>query len=203
MRAKKVNLYGASGHAKVIMDIIHSRNDIELGYLFDDNEALVSLLGVPINAPAKKELLESHPIIIAIGNNKIRREVVFKYGSYVSDLIAHGSAVISPSASIGEGTVVMAQAAVNADAIVGKYAIINTAAIVEHDCSLGDYVHVSPKAALAGNVQVGEGTHIGTGAVVIPGVRIGKWSTIGAGAVIIQDVPDGVTVVGNPGKILT
>ena len=32
--------------------------------------------------------------------------------------------------------------------------------------------------------------------------KIGEWCTIGAGAVIIKDIPDGATVVGNPGKII-
>lgn len=58
------------------------------------------------------------------------------------------------------------------------------------------------KCALAGNVIVGEGTHLGIGACVIQGIRIGKWCTIGAGTVIIKDIPDGATVVGNPGKII-
>jgi acetyltransferase EpsM len=37
---------------------------------------------------------------------------------------------------------------------------------------------------------------------VIPSIRIGRWCTIGAGAVILRDVPDGSTVVGNPGRIV-
>jgi acetyltransferase EpsM len=49
---------------------------------------------------------------------------------------------------------------------------------------------------------VGEGTQIGAGAVVIPNVTIGSWCMIGAGTVIIKDIPNGATVVGNPGRIL-
>jgi acetyltransferase EpsM len=63
-------------------------------------------------------------------------------------------------------------------------------------------VHVSPGAQLGGNVYVGEGAHIGIGASIKPGVKIGKWSVVGAGAVVVNDVPDGVTVVGVPAKIL-
>lgn len=55
---------------------------------------------------------------------------------------------------------------------------------------------------MAGHVEVGEGSHIGIGVSIIQGIKIGKWCTIGAGAVIIKDVPDGATVVGNPGKII-
>ena len=55
---------------------------------------------------------------------------------------------------------------------------------------------------MAGHVEVGEGSHIGIGVSIIQGIKIGKWCTIGAGTVIIKDVPDGATVVGNPGKII-
>ena len=51
-------------------------------------------------------------------------------------------------------------------------------------------------------LKLGEGTHIGAGATIIPGITIGRWVTVGAGAVIIKDVPDNVTIVGNPGKIV-
>ena len=43
---------------------------------------------------------------------------------------------------------------------------------------------------------------VGTGAIVLPGVVIGAGAMVGAGAVVTEDVPDGVTVVGNPARIL-
>ena len=39
---------------------------------------------------------------------------------------------------------------------------------------------------------------IGSGATILPGVTIGERAMIGAGSVVIKDVPDNVTVVGNP-----
>ena len=44
------------------------------------------------------------------------------------------------------------------------------------------------------------GASIGAGAIIRCGVTIGKWATVGCGAVVLEDVPDGVTVVGNPAK---
>ncbi len=43
---------------------------------------------------------------------------------------------------------------------------------------------------------------IGTGAVILPGVTIGEGAVVGAGAVVTKDVGDGVTVVGNPARVL-
>lgn len=53
----------------------------------------------------------------------------------------------------------------------------------------------------AANTLIKRGASIGSGAVIFP-VTIGKNAVVGAGAVVTKDVPDGVTVVGNPAKIL-
>jgi acetyltransferase-like isoleucine patch superfamily enzyme len=46
-----------------------------------------------------------------------------------------------------------------------------------------------------------QGASIGAGSVVLP-VTIGKDSLIGAGSVVTKNVPDSVTVAGNPAKII-
>jgi acetyltransferase-like isoleucine patch superfamily enzyme len=55
---------------------------------------------------------------------------------------------------------------------------------------------------LAGGVSVGEGSWIGIGAAVKECLTIGRGVFVGAGSTIIRDIPDGVTVVGSPGKII-
>lgn len=192
-------LFGASGHAKVILDILFA-NHIEVDKIVDDAPPVDEIFGIPV-----ERCLENYPehsrAVIAIGSNATRKKFALKYPlQYITAV--HPSTTVSPFSEVGPGTVIMAHAVVNPAAVIGQHCIINTAAVVEHDCVLEDYVHVSPNAALAGNVQVGEGSHIGIGACVIQGITIGKWCTIGAGAVIIHNVPDGVTVVGNPGRIL-
>ena len=41
---------------------------------------------------------------------------------------------------------------------------------------------------------------IGSGATILPGVTIGEGAMIGAGSVVTKDVPNNVTVVGNPAR---
>jgi len=195
-----MNIYGARGHAKVIIDIAKSK-DISIDAVFDDNLQLTEVSGYQVVHTLSKELL-MRGTVLAIGDNKIRKKIAKKFKGKFQNGIFHSSAVLAPTVIIGVGTVVMANASINVEVIIGNHCIINTGATVEHECRLGDFVHISPNAALAGDVIVGEGTHIGIGAMVIPGVKIGKWVTIGAGTVILEDIPDFAVVVGNPGKII-
>lgn len=193
-------LIGASGHAKVILDILQ-QNNLKVDEILDANPPVSELFGVPVSLDDGQQVSGETEAVIAVGNNRVRKKIAeIRLLQYVAAV--HPRSTVSPFAQIGAGTVVMANAVINPEASIGKHCIINTGAVIEHDCVLGDYVHISPNAALAGNVTVGEGSHIGIGAVAIQGVTIGKWVTVGAGAAIIRDVPDGVTVVGNPGRVI-
>ncbi|MDD2236520.1 MAG: acetyltransferase [Kiritimatiellae bacterium] len=193
-------LIGASGHAKVIVDIIRA-NGGEVVDLFDKNTAITSLMGIPVIGEYSSEQ-HRHPIIVSIGDNYTRKRVV-RETKPVFGRACHPSAVIANSVVWDEGTVIMHRVVVQADTKIGKHCIINTAASVDHDCVLEDFVHVGPNCGVCGGVSIGEGTLLGVGCSVIPGIKVGKWCMIGAGSVIIRDVPDGATVVGNPGKIIT
>lgn len=193
-------LYGGSGHAKVVIDCLLA-NQIQIHGIFDDNPDLHQLLHFPVSGIYQSNFLPQEPLIIAIGNNAIRKKIASLIRHNFGKVI-HPSAITSPFAQIQEGTVVFHNSVVQASTSIGKHCIINTGASVDHDCIIEDFVHISPHATLSGNVTVGEGTHIGAGAIIIPGVTVGKWCIIGAGSVVIKDIPDFATAVGVPSKII-
>lgn len=194
-------LYGASGHGKVIIELLEL-NDINYIVIWDDADK-PAIWNYEVKKPSLQGFEDDARMVIAIGNNSTRKAIAEKYYGQVQFLTpVHPGTAISRRAKIGEGTVVMAGVSINADSVIGKHCILNTSASIDHDCFLEDYVHISPNATLCGDVKIGEGTHVGAGSVIIQGIRIGKWSTIGAGAVVIKDVPDYATVVGNPGRII-
>jgi sugar O-acyltransferase (sialic acid O-acetyltransferase NeuD family) len=190
-------LYGASGHAKVIIDIIKSQGGEVIG-LIDDNPLITELLGYPVY----HSISNFSPIIISIGNNKTRMVIATRYSTACYESAVHSSAIISENCLIGKGTVIMQGAIVQSGSEIGNHCIINTGASVDHDCTVGGFVHVSPHATLCGNVIVGEGTWIGAGATIVPGICIGKWCIVGAGTVITKNIPDNAIIVGNPGRVI-
>lgn len=195
-----IYLYGAGGHAKVVIEIFESKK-LAISGLIDSNPKIKSLLNYPVYNSTQMIADEEMEAIISIGNNVIRKRLAETLGVKFTTAI-HPATTISSRVEIDKGTVVMAGATINSSVKLGKHVIVNTNSSIDHDCLIDDYVHISPNVALAGDVIVKEGAHIGIGACVIQGITIGKWATIGAGAIVIGNVPDYAVVVGNPGKII-
>lgn len=193
-----ITLYGASGHAKVVIDIIKSNNKA-IDLVLDDNKERESILDYGVSVPENKEY---NNVVIAIGNNAIRRLITKKIDATYAQPLIHNTAIMGSDVHIGIGTVVMARTVINASVTVGKHCILNSSAIIEHDVVISDFVHISPGAIITGGVRIGKGSQVGAGAVILPNIKIGKNVIIGAGAVVLRDVDNDLVVAGNPAKIL-
>jgi len=192
-----INLFGASGHAKVVMDIIRAQGD-EVGCLYDDAPHCREIQGKPVYRAL--DIRVAGPMIISIGVCRIRKLISERYNQLQFAKAIHPSAVISPSAYIGGGTVIMPAVVINADARIGKHCIINTNSSIDHECKIGDYVHIAPGCAISGEVEIGECTWIGVGSCIKQGIHIGKNCMIGGGSVVVKDIPDNAVAYGNPCK---
>jgi sugar O-acyltransferase (sialic acid O-acetyltransferase NeuD family) len=205
-----VFVFGASGHAKVVIDIIESQGCYKVDFLFDDDPALKGRLifGYEVLG-GRDELLEYRQSgaaagIVAIGSITARRKVAGWLIDNGFGLVTaiHPSAALSRGVVVGVGTVLMAGTAVNADVVIGDNVIVNTGVTIDHDCIIGDFAHIAPGTTLCGTVHVGERTLIGAGATVIPNITIGSNVVVGAGATVVRNVPDGVQVMGTPARIV-
>ena len=208
---KNIVIIGAGGHAKVIADIIDKSKDIVIGFLDDNktrNEIIIKekqykVIG-KINDCNKIQL--EHPdfeFIIAIGDNKIRKQIAEKYRELKFYTAIHPSSQIALDVEIKQGTVVMANVCINTSAKVGKHCIINTGAVVEHDNKIEDYVHISPNATLCGTVEIGELTHVGAGTTIKNNINICNNCIIGAGSVVVKNITKSAIYMGVPAKIKT
>ena len=146
-------LYGASGHAKVIIDILKTQGKNLFG-LIDDNLSINELLGYPVYHEADN----LSPLIISVGDNKIRKKIAERLLGICFETAFHTSAVLSDTCSIKKGTVVMQGAIIQSCSEIGRHCIINTGASVDHDCKIHVFVHISPHATLCRNVTIDEAT---------------------------------------------
>ncbi len=200
-------IVGYSGHAFVVIEAVLA-NGLELvGYCEktekEFNPFSLKYLGVESEQAMFLKEYSDINFFLGIGDNLIRRKIAEGLSTKANFLsICHPKSSVSTTAKIGKGCFISINAVVNSFAEIGDFCIINTNATVEHEVKLDKAVHIAPGTVLCGNVSVGENSFIGANSVVIPGIQIGKNVTIGAGSVVIRDVPDNVTLVGNPSKII-
>lgn len=189
-----VIIIGASGHGKVIADIVEKCGDKVFAFLDDDTSkaGVEGKISECVNYPDKK-------FIIAIGNNAIRRKIAEEYDLNYYTAI-HPTAVIGKDVAIGEGTAIMAGTVINPSTVIGKHCIINSGSVVEHDNRLADYVHLSPNATLCGTVTVGENTHVGAGVTVKNNTSITSDCIIGVGAAVVSDITESGIYLGVPAR---
>jgi sugar O-acyltransferase (sialic acid O-acetyltransferase NeuD family) len=206
---------GAGGHARCVLDAIRSTvGRFRAVALFDDDEALNGdeVLGVPVVGPLDPAALAdgyrgARAAFVGIGgvgdNGPRRRAFDTLTATGISlPVIAHRSAVVSASASVGAGVQVLAGAIVNAAVAIGENTIVNAGAIVGHQTIVGRDVHIASGATVGGAVVIGDGAHIGSGATILEGCTIGDGAIVGSGAVVTSGVPAGLTVVGVPARPL-
>jgi len=114
----------------------------------------------------------------------------------------HPRAVVGERVQLGHGVVLCPGAVVSADISLGDFVMLNLHATVGHDASIGDWSTLSAHCDVTGRVKVADRVFMGSRVTIIPDKTVGSRAVLGAGAVVINHVPPGVTVVGNPGRIL-
>jgi acetyltransferase-like isoleucine patch superfamily enzyme len=109
--------------------------------------------------------------------------------------------------TIGDGACLSPFVTLTSNIRIGRCFHANLYSYVEHDCVIGDFVTFAPGVKCNGNVTVDDHAYIGAGAVLKQGepgkpLVIGRGAVVGMGAVVTKSVPPGVTVVGNPARVL-
>ena len=207
-------ILGAGGHAKVVAETALASGVASSVAFLDDRctglDVCLPVLGWPVMGPLMMSLqaetaAQFDAAVVAIGHAAMRLHWIqqLQDAGYHLPVLIHPTAWVSPSAQLGPASVVFAQVAVQAQVSIGSGAILNTCCSVDHDAQLADGVHLCPGSRLAGEVNVGVRSWIGIGASVIQQVRIGSDVTVGAGAAVIRDLPDSVTAVGVPARVVS
>lgn len=211
MGAAPLVIVGAGGHGA---EVVAYANDagLEIAGAFDDAKPagpwhITRILGSLDALPDFCRSRERVDYITAVGDNAVRRRIVARIdelglANLFARTVRHASAWGGAAVDIGAGSLLAPNSIVTTRAIIGKHCVVNVNASISHDSIVGDYCNINPGATICGNARLGEGCFVGAGATIIENVTIGAWTVIGAGAVVTDDLPQGVTAVGVPARII-
>ena len=209
-----IGVYGASGFGKEVMPLVRQQFPIlaKENFIFiDDGRAGTHLNGYSVLSYTDfiKQPVSNKLVTIAIANSSVREKLVTQLNQ---DNIQHlsiqaSNTVLLDEVEIGEGSLLCPFTCLTSNIKIGKFFHANIYSYVAHDCVIGDYVTFAPGVKCNGNIHIEDHAYIGTGAIIKQGTPdkplvIGKGAVIGMGAVVTKSVPAGVTVVGNPARIL-
>jgi sugar O-acyltransferase (sialic acid O-acetyltransferase NeuD family) len=207
-------MWGASGHAKVLYELILSQHG-DVVALFDNQPDCKSPLpGIPVFIGRQgfeswfcnNHLLTPVAGIAAIGGDRGRDRVdyleLFRSRGLKTPSLIHATAYVSDNSMVEDNCQLLAFAMLGVESVLGEATILNTRASVDHECVLGKGVHVAPGAVLCGCIHIGDYSFIGAGAVVLPRITIGSNVIVGAGSVVTRNLPDNIIAYGIPAKIV-
>jgi len=206
-----VIVYGAGGLGREVMQIVILTLCAEefhaLGYVDDGIPAGKTLNGRPVLGGA--EYLDTFEgnvaVAFGIADPAIKAKLYGRFSkknNITFPNIIHPSTLVSEYASLGIGVVAAGGSGISVDAVVGNCVFLSNGALIGHDAHIGDFSSIMPLAAVSGGVRIGKRCLIGVQSAIKQGVSIGDGATVGMGSVVLRDVPDGVTVIGNPAKVL-
>ena len=206
-----IGIYGAGGFGREVLDRIREIQLVEDVYsdvyFIDDTlppGARVENTQVLDFMTAKEVLLgEDCKILIGMGDAHIRAVVgkrLLENDFQLGQLICR-SAIISPTATIEDGTIISPWVLVSNKAKIGFNTAVNIQSIIGHDVTIGKNCSISSMVNIGGGANIGDGVYIGMGALVKERITIGDNSIIGMGAVVHTDIPSNVIAVGNPARV--
>lgn len=208
---KDIVIVGAGGFGREVAWLIENINEKNsewniLGFI-DENE---SMHGEQLNGyrvlgglDKLKEFKDLY-LVIAIGNSKVREELVkeiSKYNCKQATLIHPNVVMDKRSNTVGKGCIICANSIITVNVNIGNYVIINLDSTVGHDTRLNDFVTLYPSVNVSGCCTIGKCVELGTGSQIIQGKSIGDYSIIGAGSVVIKNIDSNRTAVGVPAII--
>lgn len=205
---KNILIYGASGHAKMIVDIVLKNNKYNVVGFVDSYKPInQDLYGYKIigNLNDLPKLIKQHNIegiAIGIGDNYTRKSAYHRIIKLAPNIefvsIVHPSAVIANDVIIPKGAVIMPNAVINANAKIGEFSILNTKSSLGHDSIMADFSSLASGAIIGGGVGIGLCSAICLCASIIQNVTIGNHTVIGAASLVLKSIGDYKLAFGSP-----
>ena len=201
---KVLGVFGAGGCGRGIAPLVRAQFPEARLVFVEDQPGAKVCNGLEVVSFAQFADVDDKAIAIAVADPATRKALAAKCaGAGIGFFgVCAAQNVMMDAVEIGEGALFSPWTTVTSNVRIGAHFHCNLYSYVEHDCVIGDFVTFAPAVRCNGNVTIGDGAYVGSNAVIRQGVSIGAEAVIGMGAVVLRDVPPGVTVVGNPARVL-
>jgi sugar O-acyltransferase (sialic acid O-acetyltransferase NeuD family) len=144
-------------------------------------------------------------VCIAIGSSSARWHVAQRLDT-LPDIryatLVHPTALVASRCLLGQGIIIYPGVIMDTDITIGEHVILNKHCTIGHDTVIESFATLSPGVNIGGMVKIGVGCELGINSATIYGITIGDWSIIGAGGVVIRHLPDNITGVGVPARVI-
>lgn len=205
---KAIVILGSGSQGRISADLCCDMGLTLLGFLDDTKKRDTKVNGFPVlggfSLAWDGSLGDRVAYTVALGDPFLRTKIFEKILSTGNEAVTiiHPKSFISPSASIGVGSVISPFCYIKAGARIGRFCLLEVACSVGVDNILGEGVFLGPSCHLNAICKIGEKSFLGTGTVVIPKRTIGAGVLIGAGSTVIDDIPPNKVAVGSPARVI-
>ena len=204
---KDIYIVGAGTYGEVMCELAEILEYDIKGFYDEDNSKFgLSIMGYSVLgkfSDLTNEQILGNSYIVAIGNNAVRSKIMtnINYVGGKTPTLIHPTAVISPSAEIGKGVYIQANACIWTKVKIDNFCIISPNVVVAHHSNIGKACLISTLSAVGASINIEDKVFLGMGCTLVTGMhRVGENSIIGAGAVVLKDVDKNSVCVGVPAK---
>lgn len=213
---EKIIIIGGRGTAIIIAEQIYDaykRYNVKievLGFAIDDPAYGAEINGFPILCGTRevKDKYASYndvKIIYSLYRPDIMKERIELLKSYELPLerfatFIHPTVLLTRSAEVGVGSVILANSIINSNAKIGMFNTINSNCLIGHDSIVKDYNYFAAHVCLGSNLKVGNGNFFGMNSNIRNFLKIQDYNIIGMASNVVKDIESYSVLYGNPAK---
>ena len=205
--SKEIFIVGAGTYGEVMCELAEILGYSVKGF-YDEDEKKQGLTIMKHSVLGKFSDLNDKEIannsfIVAIGNNATRYKIMNRILNSGGDTptLVHPTATICPSAEIGKGVYIQANAYIWTKVRIEDFCIISPNVVIAHHSNVGKACLVSTLTSVGASINIEDKVFVGMGCTIVTGMHtVGENSIIGAGAVVLKDVDKNSVYAGVPAK---
>jgi len=207
MSGKRLLIFGASGHAREIMQTASWLGYEEYAMVSRDGHSDTSECPVYNLDEAPWDRFENWDCIVGIGDNARRRYYQESYHELKWVNLIAPSAVLGDHCKLGKGIFIGAGVYVGPNSSIGDGCLLHVGSLVGHDGQLGDFSQLAPRASMLGCVRLESEVYVGAHACIRQGTRevpltIARGVHIGMGCMVMDAIAEpGVRLVPKPNHL--